>query len=163
MDSACIGILHGLIETRRSFFRRSNMYRRNQEEIVLNFIAAEREFLQIMNRILNRQTVVAFTVPFNIPAGFSDPVPVVPTAEQITNELIDFEATTQASCAICQDSLSSGACRLRGCNHYYHRACIQTWFCASSLCPVCRRDIRGGPEEETSSVSGETYPPDMYL
>jgi hypothetical protein len=75
--------------------------------------------------------------------------------------VVDYVGTSQAACAICQDGISDGGCQLRGCHHKYHRTCIQTWFCASSLCPVCRRDIRGGQEDQASSVSSETSPQEM--
>ena len=154
MEAACLQVLQSLADARRNFFRRMPMYRRDQEEITLNFINTETEYITLLTRLITNPVVIAF--PLNMPTGFMDPVPVLPTAEQITNELVDYEGTAQAACAICQDAISEGGCKLRGCNHYYHRACIQTWFCASSLCPVCRRDIRGGQEDQSSSASSET-------
>jgi hypothetical protein len=162
MERSSLEILNTLAETRRHFFRRSPMYRRDQEEITLNFISSEREYIQLLTQLNSRDSrPVVFSIPLNIPNNFLDSVPVVATQTQINNEIVDFEATTQVACAICQDSISSGGCQLRVCGHHYHQSCIRTWFCASSLCPVCRRDIREDPQAQTSSVSSETSPQDM--
>ena len=163
MERGSLEILNTLAETRRNFFRRSPMYRRDQEEITLNFINSEREYIQLLTQLNTRDSRHIFTIPITIPNNFLDAVPVLATQTQINNEIVDFEVegTTQASCAICQDSISSNGCQLRVCGHHYHQSCIRTWFCASSLCPVCRRDIREGPREQTSSASSETSPQDM--
>jgi hypothetical protein len=165
MERDCLSIVQSLAETRRNFFRRSQMYRRDQEEITLNFIAIEREYLEILTRVLDRSRTLTvhfpLTIPTGIPADFMEPVPVVPTPEQINAEIVDYIGTTQAACAVCQEGIVSGGCQLRSCLHVYHRECIQMWFCASSLCPVCRRDIRGGQEAQTSSVSSGTPPQEM--
>ena len=161
MEDSCLVVVQALSEARRNFFRRAPLYRRDQEEITLNFINIEREYLEILSRILNRTTSIAITFPMTVPAGFMEPVPVIPTPEQINNELVDYSETTQAACAVCQEVISEGGCQLRGCLHVYHQQCIRTWFGASSLCPVCRRDIREGPAAQSSSASSETHPQDM--
>ena len=114
----------------------------------------------------NRSQPITISIPLflptGVPAGFMDPVPVVPTETQITNELVDFAGTTQVACAICQDQISADGCQLRGCQHAYHRQCIRTWFGASSLCPVCRRDVRGVQEDNASVASSEMYLQEMF-
>ena len=43
-------------------------------------------------------------------------------------------------CAVCLSELVSGAetCRLRGCGHRYHSACIREWLTHQATCPMCR-------------------------
>ena len=43
-------------------------------------------------------------------------------------------------CAVCLSELGSGAetCRLRGCGHRYHSACIREWLSHRATCPLCR-------------------------
>jgi hypothetical protein len=170
MEEACIEVLNILADSRRNFFRRVQTFRRHQEEIALNFISAERDYLTVIRTIMEtRSQPISISIPMflpggqvGLPSGFMDPVPVLPTEQQITNELVELVATTQVACAICQEQISADGCQLRGCHHAYHRNCIRTWFGASSLCPVCRRDVRGDQEGSASSASSETYPQDMF-
>lgn len=95
---------------------------------------------------------------FRVPAGFSSPVVVAPTINQITENSQIVSGRT-GSCAICQDFiLLTDSCRvLTGCQHVYHRGCIDTWFERSVYCPSCRHDIRdasGTPLTQTLDLSG---------
>ena len=97
---------------------------------------------------------------FRVPAGFSSPVVVAPTINQITENSQIVSGRT-GSCAICQDFiLLTDSCRLlTGCQHVYHRGCIDTWFERSVYCPSCRhyiRDASGTPLTQTLDLSG--YP-----
>jgi hypothetical protein len=95
------------------------------------------------SRILNSGALNAGARTFF--PGFSEPVIVRPTEEQIEQgtELITG-LTTNQSCAICQDLiLPTESCRrLRLCRHTYHRGCIDEWFERNVRCPICRHDIR---------------------
>ena len=76
-----------------------------------------------------------------------NPVIIRPTAEQIENssELVQgADLPANSVCSICQDTIvAADTCRkLRGCNHAYHRGCIDQWFERSVRCPTCRHDIR---------------------
>lgn len=103
---------------------------------------------------------------FRVPAGFSSPVVVAPTINQITENSQIVSGRT-GSCAICQDFiLLTDSCRLlTGCQHVYHRGCIDTWFERSVYCPSCRHDIRdattvidasGTPLTQTLDSSGNS-------
>jgi len=153
MDQSLMNVILELACARTQFFRRPFVYRR-RDETATQFMATEVTYLQLLTTILeNRRGPVTITFPVNLPAGFSDPVPVLPSAAQISSEVEDWMSSSVQPCAVCQEQIVSDGARLRGCQHVYHRACIQTWFCASVRCPVCRRDIREG---QTSAASTET-------
>lgn len=73
-------------------------------------------------------------------------VPVYPTQEQITNASRLYHASTRQEniCTICQDNIEpeQHIRQLNGCNHYFHKLCIDTWFRQNVHCPTCRQDIR---------------------
>lgn len=152
-------ILRELAYARTHFFRNARAYRR-RDQITLRYLEAETAYINALTRV--RSEPVTITFPISIPANFMDNVPVVATNEQITNELVPYSGSSQQTCSICQDSISSDGVELRGCHHVYHRDCIETWFGASVRCPVCRRDIRGDREAETSSAAIGTPPQPTY-
>ena len=87
--------------------------------------------------------------------GFSEPVPVRPTAAQInaatTEETVaDGDEDEDLVCAICQDDIAVGTTMrtINHCEHSFHKTCIDTWFAQNVHCPVCRHDIRERGEEE---------------
>jgi len=45
-------------------------------------------------------------------------------------------------CAICLENLSSDACKLTKCSHYFHIRCIDSWIKIKFTCPNCRQDLR---------------------
>jgi hypothetical protein len=84
-------------------------------------------------------------------ASFFDNVPIRPTGEEIeaASEILQESAIHQdVICTICQEHGVSPTAtpvtwrRLRGCQHLFHRGCIDRWFSRNSHCPVCRSDIR---------------------
>ena len=159
MEDRRLRILQDLVATRNYFFNNTRAYRR-RDQITLRYLETENAYLSALAR--TRTDPVTITFPITIPANFMDNVPVVATAQQITNELVPYSGFSQQTCSICQDSISSDGVELRGCQHVYHRECIQTWFGASVRCPVCRRDIREGQEAETSSGAIGTPTPQTY-
>ncbi len=148
MEDRRLRILQELAVTRNQFFSNARAYRR-RDQITLRYLETENAFINALAR--TRTEPVTITFPISIPANFMDNVPVVASNQQITNELVPYSGSSQQTCSICQDSISSDGVELRGCHHVYHRECIETWFGASVRCPVCRRDIREGQEAGTSS------------
>lgn len=77
---------------------------------------------------------------------FMNRVPVRPTTEQIAESTIVYNSlmTQDDICIICQDAIESDqqVRRIRHCNHYFHKTCIDTWFQEYVQCPTCRHDIR---------------------
>jgi Ring finger domain len=73
------------------------------------------------------------------------PVIVRPTQEQIdAGTTVLTQMTEGTTCAICQDSIQPEEIvrKMNGCQHTFHRNCIDTWFMTNVRCPVCRADIR---------------------
>lgn len=78
---------------------------------------------------------------------FFEPVPVVPTAEQIERSSTIYtyaEEDEDHNCPICQDSITLGESLrlLNHCHHFFHQGCIDAWLESSVRCPLCRHDIR---------------------
>lgn len=156
MDESRPIIIRELLAVRSMFFRNANLYRR-RDQITLAFLDIEQRYLDFLNRRWTEPVSISF--PITLPSNFLDVVRVVPTAEQIDNELVEEDVSgTPHNCSICQESIVSECVRLRVCQHVYHRSCIQTWFGASVRCPVCRRDIREGQTAQTSSDATRTQP-----
>jgi len=111
-----------------------------------------------MNNIREAQAAARTLITLSMPIGgsFLDPVTVRPTQAQIADSIEEFP-NASSNCAICQEAISSGGCRIRQCGHVYHRACALSWFSLSVRCPVCRFDIREARQEgQTSSAEAGT-------
>ena len=85
----------------------------------------------------------------NIPVDdFLSPVPIIPTATQITNatELISFRdiSSNQTICPVSMENFEANdiIIRIRHCGHIFKHNSLLEWFRTSSLCPVCRHNIR---------------------
>ena len=90
---------------------------------------------------------------------------VAPTQTQLErgSVLISHSGvSTDTNCAICQEHELAGGSgtnepatwRQLHCNHFFHQACIDTWFQQNVHCPVCRADIRDvGTATPTSASS----------
>lgn len=168
-SNTIFSLLEDMIEGRNNFLSNSTIraipysYRPG---VLARFMNNEALYIEFINRVYMNSiqtraaatALITLTMP-NMVGNFMDPVSVTPSVNQINRSLQDCEATT-SSCAICQESISSGACRIRQCGHVYHRACIVAWFSTSVRCPVCRYDIRiEGPASQTSSAGEETPSP----
>ncbi len=85
--------------------------------------------------------------------GFSEPVPVRPTRQQITaattEEIVAEGEESLDTCPICQDEIAIGTTMriINHCDHSFHKDCIDVWFSQNVHCPVCRHDIRQLDEE----------------
>ena len=100
------------------------------------------------------------TMVVNFPPGsgsnFFDSVPVVPTPTQIASGIETHVLIPEATCSICQESVTS-ATRIRACGHCFHHGCITQWFSMNPRCPMCRHDIRDGLRTSASSSSNESH------
>ena len=81
-----------------------------------------------------------------------EPVAVRPTREQIAEATEDMEFSALEDprndvCPITQQAfeLSTPVTRIRSCGHVCEREALQRWFTYSTVCPLCREDIRSGP------------------
>ena len=149
-----IELLQELADARTEYIRQMCLLNQPQREaITQQFFNTEMNYLNLISLSMMRQTPLTITFPIDL--NSLNPVLVIPTQEQISNEIEDYIHPSIQQCSICQDDISSGGARLRVCQHSFHRTCIQTWFGASVRCPVCRRDIREDLPDQTSSASTE--------
>jgi len=92
-----------------------------------------------------------------IPRNFFDPVPIVPTQEQIaaasTIEGAD-SGLAEHVCSICQENFSVGeqVRTLTHCGHRFHVLCIDNWFQRNVRCPLCRHDIRDSLTSDVTQI-----------
>lgn len=157
-----LGLLSEMVEGRNIFLSRglNRMSTTHRDALASRFFLNELCYLEIANRLFQNHirtqsvNVATTLLSLNIPTNFMEPVSVRPTAEQITAAT---EAVPQilpdTSCPICQDALTANAVRIRHCNHTYHQSCLDSWFTMSVRCPVCRYDVRGGRQDQTSPAA----------
>jgi len=155
MEETILEIIQSLVDGRNDFFVRTMQLTPHQQrgQALSRFMLNEVCYLEVINRIYQaqlRNNQASAVITLTVPSNFSDPVPVLPTQEEINTSLENIESTT-SNCAICQDSISSGGCRIRQCGHVYHRSCILSWFAMNVRCPVCRHDIREDSQDSQAS------------
>lgn len=86
-------------------------------------------------------TIPIPTAAFDVSGNFFDPVPVIPTMDQIRTATESHVNVRDQTCSICQEPVEC-ATRIRHCGHCFHSSCIGQWFSMNPRCPVCRHDIR---------------------
>jgi hypothetical protein len=141
-DRAFFSVVRFLDGNTRNHIVAAHMRNTSQMTVLL------RQFMNAQQQEGRRENIV-MNIPLNSildPSGnflrnFLDPVPVVPTAEQIRAATENDIHTVDTTCAICQEVVTS-ATRIRHCGHCFHSQCIQEWFTMNTRCPVCRHDIR---------------------
>jgi hypothetical protein len=150
MEEQLLELLEGLIDGRNDFFTHTMRItpHASRPQLISRYMLNEVCILELIHRVYQNHLRSSTVVTLSLPANFSDPVVVAPTQEQINTALEDIPTST-SNCAICQDAISSGACRIRHCRHEFHRSCLTSWLGLSVRCPVCRHDIR-----ESNSQSG---------
>ena len=149
-ELTALDVLHSLFETERNFY---GIVRFLDGATRNNIVAAHMRnmnlALQAIRAIIDTRApavtapslVMNIDLSGNVLRNFFDPVPVVPTQEQISAATERQIPVTNISCAICQDSIQT-ATRLRACGHCFHDTCIQQWLNINTRCPVCRHDVR---------------------
>lgn len=139
-----LDIIQEVLETDRSFHGILRLLDADRRDALLaghmrnmnNALALARHY---MTETPNNTVVM--NIPLNLNTSFFDNVPVVPSSQQIHQAVEMGIAVTDATCSICQDTLTS-ATRIRACGHCFHNDCIQQWFTMNPRCPMCRVDIR---------------------
>lgn len=136
-----LDILNEITHTDRSFFstlRFLDGHTRNH--IVAAHLRNTTAMLNIINRYMTEPHRTVINIPISNTAWL-DPVPIVPSAAQITAATETNIQMTDTTCSICQESVEQGT-RIRSCGHSFHSQCIQQWFQQNPRCPMCRHDIR---------------------
>lgn len=157
MEEQLFELLEQLIEGRNSFIRRTFQQTPHNQRgaIASRFMLNEVCYLELLSRIYqNSLRTQSAVLTVTIPTNFEDNVPITPSQEQINSSIENIDPVT-SNCAICQEVVSSGACKIRQCGHIYHRSCLLNWFAINPRCPVCRHDIRQvalvGSEDQTQT------------
>jgi hypothetical protein len=155
-DYTVLDILHEMLQTDRSFHSVIRFLDGNTRNHIVaahernssQMLAIVRAFMSSQQQVARSESVV-MNIPLNSifdPSGnflrnFLDPVPVVPTREQIQRATDNHIQVTDVTCAICQEPVTC-ATRIRRCGHSFHSQCIHEWFTMNTRCPICRHDIR---------------------
>lgn len=144
-----------LARTGESELRHITRVVHNPERAVLEWVQYRTQMLETLTTLHSsieeqQAAEVVQQIQFSIPvANWDDPVPVVPSNQQIDDSMLDIpQGTEPGTCAICQEVIQHrpDGCSLRNCGHHFHDNCIQEWFTHSVRCPVCRNDIRDAPD-----------------
>lgn len=152
-DDGVLDLIRELTQTDRAFFSMIRFLDGNtRNHIVAAHMRNTSQAYALLRLYLSqpRQTEsVVMNIPLNSildPSGnfmrnFLDPVPVVPTRDQILAATDNHVGVTDQTCAICQEAVTC-ATRIRACGHCFHSQCIHEWFSMNTRCPICRHDIR---------------------
>jgi hypothetical protein len=151
-----IDVIRDIFETERVFFGTVRFLEgQTRNHIVAAHLRNTGMALNILRTYLDRPVSSGIRVTMNLAdlsGNFFEPVPVIPTREQITNATEAHVAVTNTNCAICQESVTC-ATRIRSCGHCFHASCIDQWLALNTRCPVCRHDIRE-PLTNTPRITG---------
>jgi hypothetical protein len=159
--------LDSLLQTERTFYQSVRILGANRAETVIEthqrntavLLGIIRSYMAVESPLYSVRYNV--TVPSTLPPGWNDPIVVHATPDQI---LAATETSTpqddSGNCAICQETLTTPATRIRHCGHSFHTTCISEWFTRSVHCPNCRHDIREWTfDEEPPTVALPRSPP----
>tara|TARA_B100000575_G_scaffold294664_1_gene312891 strand:+ start:6363 stop:7178 length:816 start_codon:yes stop_codon:yes gene_type:complete len=99
------------------------------QDVNISDIVTSDNVLNIVGRSIQPQEPVRQTsVPLSI-------------LNEKTNVFITEEKTEK--CSICNETYEEDPiCRRNiGCNHYFHRGCIDTWYSEHTKCPICNQEF----------------------
>lgn len=159
--------LDALLHTERSFYQSVRILREGRRENIIDthqrntavLLGLIRSYMAVESPLYSVRYNV--TIPNTLPPGWNDSVVVHPTSEQI---MAATETSTpqddSGNCAICQETLTTPATRIRHCGHSFHTTCISEWFTRSVHCPNCRHDIREWTfDEQSPTIPQPRSPP----
>lgn len=141
-DRAFFNMVRFLDGSTRNHIVAAHLRNTNQFGLILrNYLAREQAPIRTENIVMNIPLSSILDPSGTFMRNFMEPVPVVPTREQIVAATENHIQVTDVTCAICQEAVSC-ATRLRACGHSFHSQCIHEWFSVNTRCPICRHDIR---------------------
>lgn len=153
MEDSVLDLIRELTQTDRAFFSMIRFLDGNtRNHLVAAHMRNTSQAYALLRLYLSQSTrteSIVMNIPLNSildPSGnfmrnFLDPVPVVPTRDQIQAATENHVGVTDQTCAICQEAVTC-ATRIRACGHCFHSQCIHEWFSMNTRCPICRHDIR---------------------
>jgi hypothetical protein len=159
-----LDVLDQVLQTERTFYQSARILQGGRRETIIDthqrntavLLGLIRSYMAVESPLYSVRYNV--TVPNTLPPGWNDPVVVHATPEQIL--AATDTATPQddsGNCAICQETLTTPATRIRHCGHSFHTTCISEWFTRSVHCPNCRHDIRNWTFDNPNGLP--TLPP----
>jgi Ring finger domain len=147
-----VNMIHQINSTSREFYRTVRFLTGDTRNQIA--LAHERNTSLMLSllrtaHIVNQPVRYTVNIPLNMNStwldlsgnNFLEPVPVVPTQEQIASATDRHVGVTDTVCSICQENVTC-ATRIRRCGHCFHSDCISQWFTMNPRCPMCRIDIR---------------------
>lgn len=142
-----VDVIHAITHTDRVVFQSLRLLETSHRpRVICQYLQNNARLIGLLSERMRQPQItrMVVNVPLNmdISGNFFDPVAVVPTAQQIQTALEQVPAIPDSVCAICQDSITATASRIRHCRHCFHRDCISEWFTMNARCPICRHDIR---------------------
>lgn len=159
MDTDVLDVLQGMLQTDRTFY---STIRFLDGQTRNNIVAAHLRNNSLMLGILRvfmaqpAHATATLTITMDPSGNFFDPVPIVPTAEQLEAAAErNVDMPEDSTCSICQEGLDRGT-RLRSCRHCFHDQCIDQWLQMNPRCPVCRHDVRDLQPEIVIRRNGES-------
>lgn len=152
-----LDILHAQLQTERTLYSSLRFLEGGTRNNVLAAHLRNTSALLSILRTYQLQpaTRMVINIPLDVSGNWMDPVPVVPTQEQITAATEEHIAV-DTTCSICQDSLTC-ATRIRACGHCFHGQCIQQWLSMNSRCPMCRHDLRTPVSNTTNAQDSRMH------
>jgi len=167
-EPTVLDLLQDILATDRAFFQvvrfLDGHHRTNVLAMHLRNTTLAYRVLDTFQRQPHRTTMVMnIPITMDLSGSFFDPVPIVPTREQVSLATQTHAGVPAGTvCAICQEEVSC-ATRIRACGHLFHGACIDQWFQMNPRCPVCRHDIRllrDAPSLPTTDDDSRVYSDD---
>jgi len=162
-----LDLLDGVLQTERTFYQSARILQSGRRETIIDthqrntavLLGLIRSYMSVESPLYSVRYNV--TIPNTLPPGWNDPIVVHATPEQI---LAATETATPSddsgNCAICQETLTTPATKIRHCGHSFHTTCISEWFTRSVHCPNCRHDIREWTfDEPTPTMPIQRSPP----
>jgi hypothetical protein len=137
-----LDILNAHLQTERTLFSSLRFLEGGTRNNVLAAYMRNSSLLLSILRSYQLQpaTRMVINIPMDLSGNWLDPVPVIPTPEQIA-AATEHHVGVDTTCSICQDTLTC-ATRIRACGHCFHGQCLQQWLSVNSRCPMCRHDLR---------------------
>ena len=151
--------LDSLLQTERTFYQSIRILGHTRAETIIDthqrntavLLGLIRSYMAVESPLYSVRYNV--TIPNTLPPGWNDPIVVHATPEQILAATETSQPQDDSgNCAICQETLTNPATRIRHCGHSFHTTCISEWFTRSVHCPNCRHDIRETGNEQVPNL-----------
>lgn len=138
-----LDILRDILNAERSFYQTIRFLDSStRNHLVAAHLRNTSTALSLLRTFMTQPQTATMVINMDLSGNFFDPVPVVPTRDEITVATeTHMSVPAGTTCAICQEEVTC-ATRIRACGHNFHGQCISQWLGMNTRCPVCRHDIR---------------------